>query len=159
MRKFIIAALAASVLTPTLATAQTADLRRDGRDARHDQYQISQDQRQIQQDRRQVQQDRRDLRQDQRSNREAWRDYRDQNRNAFHRGPYGPPRGYSYAPVRVGVSLRPPFYANRYWIADPGAYRLPRAMPGTRWVRYGNDVLLVNLRTGRVQTVYSAFFY
>jgi Ni/Co efflux regulator RcnB len=44
-------------------------------------------------------------------------------------------------------------------IADPYRYRLPRATGPNRWVRYGNDVLLVNGRTGRVVTVYNSFFY
>jgi Ni/Co efflux regulator RcnB len=28
-----------------------------------------------------------------------------------------------------------------------------------RWVRYGNDVVLVNIRTGRVIEVHRAFFW
>ena len=72
---------------------------------------------------------------------------------------YVGPRGYRYRPVAVGYRLQPAYYGSRYVIADPYRYRLPRATGVNRWVRYGNDVLLVNSRNGRVVTVYDRFFF
>ena len=51
------------------------------------------------------------------------------------------------------------FYSQRYWIGDPWQYRLPPAYPGTQWVRYYNDVLLVDVYTGEVIDVIHGFFW
>ncbi|MBU6266554.1 MAG: RcnB family protein [Sphingomonadales bacterium] len=143
MRKMILAALAATVLTPVAANAQ--DWRRDRAEMRHDQ--------------REMQRDRHELREDRREAREDWRSYRNAHRDAFRMGPYAGPRGWTYRPVVTGYLFAPTFYAQRFWIANPQAYRLPPAGPGLRWVRYGNDVVLVNLRTGRVVQVFNEFFW
>ena len=46
-----------------------------------------------------------------------------------------------------------------YWIGDPYSYRLPEAYGPYRWVRYYNDALLVDLRSGFVvDTVYGIFY-
>jgi Ni/Co efflux regulator RcnB len=65
-----------------------------------------------------------------------------------------PVRNWSYRPVNVGYRLQPSFYGSNYYISDYGAYHLqsPRNR-FTRWIRYGNDLLLVNIRTGRVLQV------
>ena len=57
------------------------------------------------------------------------------------------------------LALNRAFYGQRYWIADPYRYRLPRAAANQRWIRYGNDVVLINARTGRVIQVINGFFY
>jgi Ni/Co efflux regulator RcnB len=57
------------------------------------------------------------------------------------------------------VTLGSGFYSNRYWISDPWQYRLPHPFPGTRWVRYYDDVLLVDLYTGEVVDVIYDFFW
>jgi len=49
----------------------------------------------------------------------------------------------------VGYRLRPAFFGTRY-IVDPIPYRLHRAGRIQRRIRYGDDLLLVNVRTGRV---------
>jgi Ni/Co efflux regulator RcnB len=38
-------------------------------------------------------------------------------------------------------------------------FRLPRPGASQQYVRYGNDVLLVNVRNGRVIRVYRDFFW
>ncbi|MFC0590557.1 RcnB family protein [Novosphingobium aquiterrae] len=158
MKKIIAAALAASVLVPAAASAQSAQEVRNGqREVRHDRAEVQRHARNG--DYRNANAARQELREDQRELREDWRDYRRSNQQAFRQGRYEAPRGYRYAPVRFGVNLRSGFYSSRYWIADPYRYRLPNAQAGTRWVRYGNDVLLVNVRSGRVLRVYSNFFY
>jgi hypothetical protein len=92
-------------------------------------------------------------------NRYDWQRYRYSNRNQFHVGPYySPYRGYGYNRFSIGVFLDPFFYDQRYWIGDPWEYRLPPAEPGTEWVRYYNDVLLVDIDTGEVlDTIYDFF--
>jgi hypothetical protein len=93
-------------------------------------------------------------------NRYDWQRYRYSNRNAFHLGPYySPYRGYGYNRFSIGIFLDPFFYDQRYWIGDPWQYRLPPAEPGTEWVRYYNDVLLVDVYTGEVlDTIYDFFW-
>jgi hypothetical protein len=93
-------------------------------------------------------------------NRYDWQRYRYSNRNIFRIGPYySPYRGYGYNRFSIGVFLDPFFYDQRYWIGDPWQYRLPPAEPGTEWVRYYNDVLLVDVYTGEVlDTIYDFFW-
>jgi hypothetical protein len=93
-------------------------------------------------------------------NRYDWQRYRYSNRNIFHIGPYySPYRGYGYNRFSIGVVLDPFFYDQRYWIGDPWEYRLPPAEPGTEWVRYYNDVLLVDVYSGEVVDVIYDFFW
>jgi Ni/Co efflux regulator RcnB len=42
---------------------------------------------------------------------------------------------------------------------DYNRYRLPRPIANQRWVRYGNDVVLVDVRSGRVVRTYNSFFF
>nr|WP_254306070.1 RcnB family protein [Sphingopyxis sp. BSNA05] len=51
------------------------------------------------------------------------------------------------------------FYGSRYWINDPWRYRLPTAYAGTRWIRYYDDVLLVDTYSGEVIDVIYDFFW
>ncbi|MBV9882302.1 MAG: RcnB family protein [Sphingomonadaceae bacterium] len=93
-------------------------------------------------------------------NRYDWQRYRYSNRDIFHIGPYySPYRGYSYSRFSIGALLDPFFYDQRYWIGDPWEYRLPPALPGTQWVRYYDDVLLVDVYTGEVIDVIYDFFW
>ncbi len=159
MRKFVLSALIAVTAATGftgIASAQTGELRRDRQDIREQQRDLRDAQRHGNRgDVRDARQDLRDARQE---HREDWRDYRRTNQSVF-RGPaYVGPRGYRYRPVTAGYRLQPAYYGSRYLIADPYRYRLPRAVGVNRYVRYGNDVLLVNPRTGRVVSVYNGFF-
>lgn len=87
-----------------------------------------------------------------------WRTYRQTHRSVFHRPAFVAPRGYRYRRVTVGYRLAPIFWTRAYWI-DYGLYLLPPPPPGTIYVRYWNDVLLVSRRTGRVLAVYHDFFW
>jgi Ni/Co efflux regulator RcnB len=156
MRKLILSALMAASLVPAMASAQTPELRHDRHDVREQQRDLRDAQ--LRGDRHDVRDARHDLRDARRETREDWRDYRRTNPGAF-RGPaYVGPRGWRYRPVSVGYRLEPGFWGSRY-VIDPIRYRLPPVAGPTRWVRYGNDVLLVNVRTGRVITVHNGFFY
>jgi Ni/Co efflux regulator RcnB len=88
-----------------------------------------------------------------------WRDWRRRHHSRFHLHLYVDPFGWGYHRYWIGWRMWPQFYASRYWIADPWMYRLPPAPPGTRWVRYYNDALLVDLWTGEVIDVLHDFFW
>ena len=105
--------------------------------------------RDIRHDRRELRQDRQELRHDRRDIR------RDRNRVAY----VAPYRGWTYRPVTVGYQLRPTFWGTRYVVSDYGRWGLARPAWNQRWIRYGNDLLLVNVRTGRVLRVYHNRYY
>jgi hypothetical protein len=88
-----------------------------------------------------------------------WRRYRDSHRSIFRIGVYFDPFGYNYyRPLSIGYRLQPYYYGQRYWI-DPGMYNLPYPPPGTMWVRYWNDALLVDTYSGEVVDVIRDFFW
>ena len=115
-------------------------------------------------------QDRREARRDWRRewNRDSWRSdrrydwqsWRYRNRNIFRVSPYySPYRNHHYSRFSIGFFLDSLFYNQRYWISDPWQYRLPPAPYGTQWVRYYDDVLLVDVYTGEVVDVIHNFFW
>jgi len=93
-------------------------------------------------------------------NRYDWQRYRYSNRSIF-RSPYYAPRGYGYGYNRLSIGglLDQIFWGRDYWIGDPYEYRLPPAPYGTQWVRYYNDVVLVDVYTGEVVDVIYDFFW
>ena len=168
MRKLILLAAVAAIAFPSAAMAERHhdrdrdrhEVHRDKREVRQDRRELRRDRRQgdvreVRRDRREVRGDRRELRQDRRDVRYDRRDYRD-NRYDRHRtrvryvAPY---RSWSYRPVSIGFRLDPLFYSSRYYINDYGYYHLRIPRPWERWIRYGDDLLLVNLRNGRVVDV------
>ena len=160
MRKALIGILlAATMATPVAASAQQVTER----------YQRIGERNQARVDRQQARQERRETRAVQapqsaetRQQRAATRAERQQQRavqtqqQAAHYSPY---RGHSYSRFSIGFALQPLFYSQRYWINDPWQYRLPPAEYGTRWVRYYDDVLLVDTYTGEVIDVIYDFFW
>lgn len=134
MRKLILLAAAAAVIVPSAAIGRPQDIRHDRREIRQDRRELHQDRRQLRQDRRELRRDRRHLR-----------------RHVAYVAPY---RRWRYRPVTVGFRLQPVFYGPRYYIVDYGIYHLrPPIHRWLRWIRYGDDLLLVNIRTGRVLRV------
>ena len=144
MRKLLFAAVAATMLVPSVASAQSArEVRQDQREVRRD---VARG------DYREAREDRRELRED-------WRDYRRTHRGVYNRPAYVAPRGYRSRPVVVGTTLRPAFWGPRYRVSNYSTYRLPYPGRNRMYVRYGNDVLLINARNGRVIRVYDRFFW
>ncbi len=93
-------------------------------------------------------------------NRFDWQRYRYSNRHLFRSGGYyAPYRNYRYNRLSIGLILDSLFYSNRYWLSDPYQYRLPPAPYGTQWVRYYDDVVLVDVYTGEVLDVIHDFFW
>lgn len=126
MRKLVLGLAMAATALPSAAIAQ------DRGELRHDRREVRQDRRELQRDRRELRRDRRE------------------HRRVAYVAPY---RDWSYRPVVVGFQLRPAFYGPRYYVTD--YYRYSLRAPGRfqRWIRYGDDLLLVNVRTGRVLRV------
>ena len=94
------------------------------------------------------------------NNRYDWSSYRSRNRNIFSAGRYYSPfQNYSYRRVGIGLSLGSQFYGSRYLINDPYYYRLPEVYGPYRWVRYYDDVLLVDIYSGQVVDAIYDFFY
>ncbi|HEX8839866.1 MAG TPA: RcnB family protein [Sphingomicrobium sp.] len=87
-----------------------------------------------------------------------WRRYRDSHRSTFRLGLYIDPFGYNYRSFSIGYRLPPVYFGQRYWF-DPAIYGLPYPPPGTQWVRYWNDALLVDMYTGEVVDVIQGFFW
>ncbi|HEX8535677.1 MAG TPA: RcnB family protein [Allosphingosinicella sp.] len=143
MRKLIMLGLMAAVAAPSVATAQSrAEIRHDSRELRQERQELRDARRYG---------DRRDIREERRDVREARRELREDRRDR--RAYVAPYRGWSYRPVAPGYQLRSGFYAPGYVISNPGYYRLRPAVGNQRWIRYGDDLLLVNVRTGRVLQV------
>jgi hypothetical protein len=93
-------------------------------------------------------------------NRYNWRDYRSRYGSHYRVGRYySPYRGYGYNRFNIGFRIGSPFYSSRYWINDPYHYRLPPAYGSYRWVRYYDDVLLIDTRSGYVVDVIHNFFW
>lgn len=170
MRKMIIMALMAATAAtgvPSVASAQSAgEVRRSARDLREEQRDLrdayrSGDRREIRDERRDVRDAAREYHGDRRDHAQArrddWRGYRQRNRAIYARGRWNAP--FRYQAFRTGVRLRPNYYASRYYINDPYRYRLPAAGRDTRWIRHYDDVLLVNIRTGRVLEVNRGFYW
>jgi hypothetical protein len=87
-----------------------------------------------------------------------WRNYRNHHRSLFHLGIYFDPFGWNYSPFQIGWRMWPSYYSNRFWF-DPSMYGLPYAPPGTQWVRYYNDAILVDTWSGQVVDVLYDFFW
>ncbi len=89
-----------------------------------------------------------------------WSAYRNSNRSNYRLGTYyAPYRNYAYRRVNIGFRMDSLFFGNRYWINDPWQYRLPNVYGSYRWVRYYDDVLLVDLYSGQVVDVIYDFFW
>ena len=90
-----------------------------------------------------------------------WQSYRFSNRDFFRQSRYYDPFGsrYGYQRFSIGIRIGSGYYSDRYWISDPYAYRLPYVDGSYRWVRYYNDVLLIDLRTGYVVDMIYDFFW
>lgn len=69
------------------------------------------------------------------------------------------PAGYGYRTWAVGATLPAIFLGASYFFNDYATLGLDAPPYGYQWVRYGPDVLLVNLRTGRVEAVERGVFY
>jgi hypothetical protein len=90
-----------------------------------------------------------------------WHSYRNYNRRLFTLPRYYAPYGWNYGYRRfsIGIYLDSLLFSRDYWISDPYQYRLPPAYPPYHWVRYYNDALLIDERSGYVVDAMYDFFY
>ncbi|MGB7036593.1 MAG: RcnB family protein [Xanthobacteraceae bacterium] len=69
------------------------------------------------------------------------------------------PPGWSYRRWGIGGILPPIFLTPDYYFMDWAALGVPPPPPGDQWVRYGPDLLLVDVSTGQVvDAIYDAFY-
>jgi hypothetical protein len=85
--------------------------------------------------------------------------YRGREIERIHIPPFVYPPGWAYRQWAVGAVLPPLFLVRDYWYADWAALGLAPPEPGFQWVRYGPDLLLVNVTTGQVVDVAYGVFY
>lgn len=90
-----------------------------------------------------------------------WQGWRAGNRQAFRPGRYIAPRGWGYGYRRFSIGVTAPglLWGSNYWINDPYSYHLPPAYGPYRWVRYYDDVMLIDTISGRVVDVIPNFFW
>ena len=85
--------------------------------------------------------------------------YRGHAINRVHVAPFVYPAGWNYRRWAVGAILPPLFLVSAYYYADWAVLGLAAPEPGFQWVRYGPDLVLVNVTTGQiVDVVYGAFY-
>lgn len=76
----------------------------------------------------------------------------------FSAGVYAWPYGYGYRPYYVGAYLPSVFWNSDYYITDYALYDLAPPPPDFEWIRYGPDLLLINVQTGQIaQSIPGAF--
>jgi Ni/Co efflux regulator RcnB len=63
------------------------------------------------------------------------------------------PRGFAYRRWRIGQRFPAPLIAAPYFFAGFQGLGLQLPPPGYRWVRYGPDIVLVNVRTREIEDV------
>ena len=149
--KFLTVGLIAALVVPGVAAAQTrGEVRDSRRDVREEQRELRQAKRYG--DRGDVREERREYRDAKRELREDRRDWRQDRRYRDYRAPF------RYQQFRVGSTLRSNYYAPSYRPAWDSRWGVPRAGRNLTYVRHYNDLLLVNMRSGKVIRVYRNHF-
>jgi len=71
-------------------------------------------------------------------------------RARVHAGAYAWPRGYAYGRRSIGYIVPRPLLASTYVYSSYATLGLAAPMAGHKWVRYGDDLFLVDMGSGRV---------
>ncbi len=77
----------------------------------------------------------------------------------YHWRPYVRPHGWYYHRWVFGEILPRFFWVRDYWILDYWMFGLPIPPYGCVWVRYGDDAVLIDTRTGAILQVIYGIFY
>ncbi|HEY7979450.1 MAG TPA: RcnB family protein [Rhizomicrobium sp.] len=100
-----------------------------------------------------------------RDNRGSWqgrynrRDVQAQRHYRYRGSAWRWPSGHSYRRWTFGMTLPSLFWGRNYWISDYSYYGLAYPPPGTVWVRYGSDAILIDRYTGEIlEVVYGQFY-
>ena len=169
MKKFLTAAIAATLAMSSLGVASAAEAQSRGA------YEQRQDRRDDRNDRREWRQDNRDDRRDARSDRREWRqDNRDDRREArqdrrayahwqqsqrrYNAGRYYAPRGYQTRQWSYGQRMPSYYRSNQYVVSNYGQYGLRAPPRGYHYVRSGNDVVLAAVAGGLITAVIAGLF-
>ena len=137
MKRFIISALAVTMLAGTALTGTAAM----AAPQRHDSYERHDDRRDNRDDYRDDRRDdRRAYRDDRRDDRRDYRDGRRDQRQAYHR-------------YMRGQRLDARYRDNRYYVSDYHRYGLRTPPRGYRWQRVDNDYILAAVATGLIASV------
>ena len=148
--KFLTAGLIAAMMVPAAAQAQTREIRKDRQELREEQRDLRNAQRRG--DRGDIREARRDVRDARQDLRESQRDWRRDTRYQNYRAPF------RYQQFRVGSTLRSNYYAPAYRPAWDSRWGVPRVGRNLTYVRHYNDLLLVNMRSGKVIRIYRNHF-
>ena len=86
-------------------------------------------------------------------------DYHGQHFTRFAAAPYRWPEGYRYRRYEAGYQLPRTYWVlHDYYVDDYWDYGLAPPPEGSEWIRYGPDLLQVDLATGEIsQALYGAF--
>jgi len=92
-------------------------------------------------------------------NRFNWHAYRTTNGKIFRLGRFSAPHGDHYQRYDAGEYLPPiNFISGDFWLRDATVFHLPPAPTDARWIRYYNDALIIDARTGYIiDAVYGIF--
>ena len=142
----ITATVTAATLTPVAASAQRHDTSRA----------------ELRRDRQDIREERREYRDARRAYREDRRDYRQERSHGRpHYAPHHGPRfaaPFRYRSFNVGATIGSAYWGPRYRISPQRSWGLPPAARQFTYVRHYDDLLLINVRTGRVARVYRNFY-
>lgn len=148
--KFLTLGLIAAMMVPAVAQAQTRELRNDRRDISEQKKDVRDAKRYG--DRSDVRDERRDVRDAKQEYREDRRDWRQDTRYRSYRAPF------KYQQFRVGSTLRSSYYAPSYRLNYDSRWGVSHPSRNLSYVRHYNDLLLVNVRNGKVMKVYRNHF-
>ena len=148
--KFLTVGLIAAMMVPAAAAAQTRQIQRDRQEVREERRDLNQARRSG--DRRDVREERRDVRDARQDLRESRQDWRQDRRYSNYRAPY------RYQRFSVGAQLRPNYYAQSHRLGYDRRWGVNRPGRNLTYVRHHNDLLLVNVRNGKVIRVYRNHF-
>ena len=156
MKKFVTAAVAATVALGSVGVASAAEAQ-----SRGDRYEQRQDRREWRQDRRE---DRREWRQDRREDRREARQQQrayarwQQAQRRYNAPRYYAPSGYQHRNWSYGQSMPYAYRTQRYVVNDYARYGLQRPPHGYQYVRSGNDVVLAAVAGGLISAVIAGLF-
>ena len=134
MKKFVTAAVAATVALSSVGVASAAEAQ-----SRRDRVEQRQDRREARQHQRQL---------------ARWQ----QAQRRYHAQRYYAPRGYQYRNWSYGQYMPYAYRTQRYVISDYGRYGLERPPHGYHYVRSGNDVVLAAVAGGLITAVIAGLF-
>jgi Ni/Co efflux regulator RcnB len=162
MKKFLTAAIAATLAMSSLGVASAAEAQSRGnyeqrQDRRDDRQDRRADRRDDRNDRREWRQDNRDDRREARQDQRAYARWQ-QSQRRYNAGRYYAPRGYQTRQWSYGQRMPSYYRSNQYVVSNYGQYGLRAPPRGYHYVRSGNDVVLAAVAGGLITAVIAGLF-